>query len=64
MRVANAWASKSKIDKVLARYSGEHTTLRELLQNAADANASSVEIRFQTQPTNTGLTAAAGVGIE
>lgn len=40
--------TRALIDKVLARYSGEHTTLRELLQNAADANASSVEIIYQT----------------
>ncbi|RPB25707.1 hypothetical protein L211DRAFT_822540 [Terfezia boudieri ATCC MYA-4762] len=56
--------TRALIDKVLARYSGEHTTLRELLQNAADANASSVEIRFQSQPLNTGLTASAGSDVE
>ncbi|KAF8427555.1 hypothetical protein EV426DRAFT_545323 [Tirmania nivea] len=56
--------TRALIDKVLARYSGEHTTLRELLQNAADADASSVEIRFQSQPTNAGLTVAAGSGFE
>ncbi|CUS09309.1 unnamed protein product [Tuber aestivum] len=40
--------TRALIDKVLARYSGENTTLRELLQNAADANANSVEVRFQS----------------
>jgi HSP90 family molecular chaperone len=29
--------TRALIDKILARYSGEHTTLRELIQNAADA---------------------------
>lgn len=29
--------TRALIDKVLARYSGEWTTLRELIQNAADA---------------------------
>ncbi|KAK6344225.1 hypothetical protein TWF696_007867 [Orbilia brochopaga] len=40
--------TRALIDKVLARYSGEHTTLRELLQNAADASAKRVEIRYET----------------
>ncbi|RPB00166.1 hypothetical protein L873DRAFT_1843132 [Choiromyces venosus 120613-1] len=40
--------TRALIDKVLARYSSENTTLRELLQNAADANATSVEVRFQS----------------
>ncbi|EWC44564.1 hypothetical protein DRE_06645 [Drechslerella stenobrocha 248] len=40
--------TRALIDKVLARYSGEHTTLRELLQNAADACATRVEIRYET----------------
>lgn len=43
--------TRALIDKVLARYSGEWTTLRELLQNAADAQASSVSIRFETIPS-------------
>lgn len=29
--------TRALIDKVLARYSGEWTTLRELIQNAADS---------------------------
>ncbi|KAI0279555.1 hypothetical protein BGY98DRAFT_1096042 [Russula aff. rugulosa BPL654] len=37
------------IDKVLARYSGKFTVFRELLQNADDAEARSVEIRFETE---------------
>ena len=41
--------TRALIDKVLARYSGEWTTLRELLQNAADASATRVIVRFQTQ---------------
>lgn len=36
------------IDKVLARYSGEWTTLRELIQNAADARATTVTIKWET----------------
>ena len=43
--------TRALIDKVLARYSGEWTTLRELLQNAADAAASKVIIRFETLPS-------------
>nr|OQO24945.1 hypothetical protein B0A51_09082 [Rachicladosporium sp. CCFEE 5018] len=46
--------TRALIDKVLARYSGEWTTLRELLQNAADARATEVTIRFETTtPTPT-----------
>ncbi|KAH9034489.1 histidine kinase-like ATPase [Lactarius pseudohatsudake] len=40
---------RALIDKVLARYSGEFTVFRELLQNSDDAGANSVEIRFETQ---------------
>ncbi|KAI9844962.1 MAG: hypothetical protein M1838_001946 [Thelocarpon superellum] len=43
--------TRALIDKVLARYSGEWTTLRELLQNAADASADKVTIRFETTPS-------------
>ncbi|KAI9788546.1 MAG: hypothetical protein M1835_002204 [Candelina submexicana] len=43
--------TRALIDKVLARYSGEWTVLRELLQNAADASASSVTIKFETLPS-------------
>lgn len=45
--------TRALIDKVLARYSGEWTTLRELIQNAADAQASSVKIKFETFPSAT-----------
>ena len=45
--------TRALIDKVLARYSGEWTTLRELLQNAADASASKVVIKFETSPSPT-----------
>lgn len=38
--------TRALIDKVLARYSAEFTTLRELVQNAADASASKVTIKF------------------
>ncbi|KAG8927830.1 hypothetical protein FRC02_007723 [Tulasnella sp. 418] len=37
------------IDKVLARYSGEFTVFRELLQNSDDADSSTAEIHFYTQ---------------
>ncbi|KAF8128969.1 hypothetical protein EV363DRAFT_1220883 [Boletus edulis] len=39
---------RALIDKVLARYSGEFTVFRELLQNSDDARASAVEIHFET----------------
>lgn len=45
--------TRALIDKVLARYSGEWTTLRELLQNAADASAKKVIIRLDTTPSST-----------
>ena len=45
--------TRALIDKVLARYSGEWTVLRELLQNAADASASRVTIKFETLPSAT-----------
>lgn len=45
--------TRALIDKVLARYSGEWTTLRELLQNAADASAKNVTIRLQSIPSST-----------
>lgn len=40
---------RALIDKVLARYSGEFTVFRELLQNSDDARSEAVEIRFETQ---------------
>lgn len=43
--------TRALIDKVLARYSGEWTTLRELIQNAADAQATTVKIKFETIPS-------------
>ena len=43
--------TRALIDKVLARYSGEWTTLRELLQNAADATATKVSVKFETLPS-------------
>lgn len=43
--------TRSLIDKVLARYSSEHTTLRELIQNAADAKANTVTIKLETDPS-------------
>ncbi|EME85353.1 uncharacterized protein MYCFIDRAFT_202100 [Pseudocercospora fijiensis CIRAD86] len=45
--------TRALIDKVLARYSGEWTTLRELIQNAADAQARKVRIQFETLPSAT-----------
>lgn len=44
--------TRALIDKVLARYSGEWTTLRELLQNAADASATRVSVKFETVPSS------------
>ncbi|PVH98451.1 hypothetical protein DM02DRAFT_615799 [Periconia macrospinosa] len=43
--------TRALIDKVLARYSTEHTTLRELIQNASDAGATGVVIRYETDPS-------------
>lgn len=43
--------TRALIDKVLARYSSEHTTLRELIQNAADAKADTVTIKLETDPS-------------
>ncbi|KAG8813716.1 hypothetical protein FRC17_001459, partial [Serendipita sp. 399] len=40
---------RALIDKVLARYSGEFTVFRELLQNADDAAATAVQILFETK---------------
>ncbi|KAI9674257.1 MAG: hypothetical protein M1829_003804 [Trizodia sp. TS-e1964] len=45
--------TRALIDKVLARYSAEWTVLRELIQNAADASASKVTVRFDTLPSPT-----------
>ncbi|MBW0477365.1 hypothetical protein O181_017080, partial [Austropuccinia psidii MF-1] len=43
---------RALIDKVLARYSGENTIFRELLQNADDASANSVQIKFLSSATS------------
>ena len=43
--------TRALIDKVLARYSGEWTTLRELVQNAADAQATTVSVKWETLPS-------------
>ncbi|KAI1981256.1 hypothetical protein LOZ53_003276 [Ophidiomyces ophidiicola] len=45
--------TRALIDKVLARYSGEWTVLRELLQNAADASATRVIVKLETIPSVT-----------
>ncbi|KAM0748229.1 hypothetical protein T439DRAFT_328208 [Meredithblackwellia eburnea MCA 4105] len=42
---------RALIEKILARYSGEFTVFRELLQNADDASASTVEFHFRTTPS-------------
>ncbi|KAI6144665.1 hypothetical protein BKA82DRAFT_15653 [Pisolithus tinctorius] len=39
---------RALVDKVLARYSGEFTVFRELLQNSDDAGCDTAEIRFET----------------
>ncbi|OLY82783.1 hypothetical protein AYI68_g3090, partial [Smittium mucronatum] len=41
------------IDKILARYSAEFTVFRELIQNANDAEAKNLKIRFLTSEYNT-----------
>lgn len=40
---------RALIDKILARYSGEHTIFRELLQNSDDAGAQHVQVKFYTK---------------
>ncbi|WVW83952.1 hypothetical protein I302_105975 [Kwoniella bestiolae CBS 10118] len=40
---------RALIDKILARYSGEHTIFRELLQNADDAGAEHVQVKFYSE---------------
>ncbi|KIJ58355.1 hypothetical protein HYDPIDRAFT_119620 [Hydnomerulius pinastri MD-312] len=40
--------TRALVDKVLARYSGEFTVFRELLQNSDDAECDAAEIRFET----------------
>ncbi|KIL68939.1 hypothetical protein M378DRAFT_21839 [Amanita muscaria Koide BX008] len=39
---------RALINKILARYSGEFTVFRELLQNSDDAGSDAVEIHFET----------------
>ncbi|KAI4109477.1 MAG: hypothetical protein L6R37_000452 [Teloschistes peruensis] len=43
--------TRDLIDKVLSRYAREWTTLRELIQNAADAGATRVTIKIETTPS-------------
>ncbi|KAI4253124.1 MAG: hypothetical protein LQ352_003888 [Teloschistes flavicans] len=43
--------TRDLIDKVLSRYAREWTTLRELIQNAADAGATRVKIKIETTPS-------------
>ncbi|OQD86264.1 hypothetical protein PENANT_c008G04829 [Penicillium antarcticum] len=45
--------TRGLISKVLARYSGKWTVLREMIQNAADASATKVTIKFETLPSTT-----------
>jgi hypothetical protein len=45
---------RALINKILARYSGEFTVFRELLQNSDDAESKSVEIRFETETVGDG----------
>ncbi|RMJ26855.1 HATPase_c domain protein [Aspergillus sp. HF37] len=45
--------TRGLISKVLARYSGKWTVLREMIQNAADAGATKVTVKFETLPSTT-----------
>ncbi|KAL2002505.1 hypothetical protein VTN02DRAFT_6640 [Thermoascus thermophilus] len=45
--------TRGLISKVLSRYSGKWTVLREMIQNAADASATRVTIKFETLPSAT-----------
>ncbi|KAF8460533.1 hypothetical protein BDZ91DRAFT_419440 [Kalaharituber pfeilii] len=40
--------TRALIDKVLARYSAEHTVFRELFQNASDADAKNIVLRWES----------------
>ncbi|GAA5922620.1 uncharacterized protein JCM15063_003364 [Sporobolomyces koalae] len=44
---------RALVEKILARYSGEHTVFRELLQNSDDAGAAHVELHFKTTASST-----------
>ncbi|KAH8695081.1 putative HATPase_c domain protein [Talaromyces proteolyticus] len=43
--------TRGLISKVLSRYSGKWTVLREMIQNAADASATRVTVKFETLPS-------------
>lgn len=45
--------TRDLIDKILSRYAREWSTLRELIQNAADATATRVTIKLETTPSTT-----------
>ncbi|GAA6035210.1 hypothetical protein JCM8097_006421 [Rhodosporidiobolus ruineniae] len=49
---------RALVEKILARYSGEHTVYRELLQNSDDAGASNVELHFRTSAGTVGSSSA------
>ncbi|KAH7924790.1 hypothetical protein BV22DRAFT_1034752 [Leucogyrophana mollusca] len=51
---------RALVDKILARYPEEFTVFRELLQNADDARATSVEIHFRTENPSEGSAGANG----
>ncbi|KAK3387778.1 hypothetical protein B0H63DRAFT_521799 [Podospora didyma] len=42
--------TRALIENVLARYPGEWTTLRELIQNASDAQSTTVKVKWETLP--------------
>ncbi|GAA5899994.1 hypothetical protein JCM6882_007020 [Rhodosporidiobolus microsporus] len=48
---------RALVEKILARYSGEYTVYRELLQNSDDAGASSVELHFRSSTGTVGSSA-------
>ncbi|OKL62741.1 hypothetical protein UA08_01429 [Talaromyces atroroseus] len=45
--------TRGLISKVLSRYSGKWTVLREMIQNASDASATRVTVKFETLPSTT-----------
>jgi len=55
---------RALIDKILARYSTELTLFRELLQNANDANARQLQIRFQGTQFWSSLSSAGSSAVE
>jgi hypothetical protein len=55
MHLCSIVSLQALIDKILARYSGDFTIYRELLQNADDARAGHVELHFNAVARSSAL---------